>query len=364
MADHLLYIGAAPFEAALKIPLLPKSHPSHHLHGHSYYARVRANLPQNWAGFPGDESQTMQQALIMAIKPLDYSLLNEHLKNPTDENLARWLWQKLAIPGLESVGIQSSRETGADLSAGDNAHIWRKFRFEAAHKLPNVAEGHPCGRMHGHGFEVILHGIQQLGKLDMGVDFDRLAQLFAPLKNLLHNHCLNDIEGLENPTSEMLAAWLWQRLKPQLPELSWITVYETTTAGCNYDGLQFRIWKEFRFESALRLSNAPDSEPRSMLHGHSYLARLHLAAPLDEIMGWTVDYGDVKQLFYPLYQQLDHQQLNNLPGVDDADLATILNWIKANMAPTLPQLERIDLYETPGCGATLCWGETGPILPI
>ncbi|MBF0448243.1 MAG: 6-carboxytetrahydropterin synthase [Magnetococcales bacterium] len=363
MNDHLLYLSTVPFESALRIPCLPESHACHPLHGHSYYARIRAKLPLGWQGFIGGETVALTQALTQGVAPLDYRLLNDHMTNPTDENLARWLWKRLAIPGLESVGIQSTRQTGADLDGLDSAHIWRKFRFEAAHQLPNVGPGHPCGRMHGHGFEVILHSNQTLEGREMGVDFDRLAELWQPLQIQLHNHCLNDIPGLENPTSEVLAAWIWQQIKPQLDELSWVTVYETTTAGCNYDGKRFRIWKERRFESALQLQKAPGSDVRRQLHGHSYLVRLHLCAPLDAVMGWTVDYGEVKEIFQPLYKLLDHRQLNNLPGIADADLSSILHWIKANMADKLPQLDRIDLYESPGCGATLCWGEEGPILP-
>ncbi|MBF0358260.1 MAG: 6-carboxytetrahydropterin synthase [Magnetococcales bacterium] len=364
MADSLLYIGAAPFEAALTVPLLPKSHPSHNLHGHSYYARIRAKTSKDWSPFIGGESQRVAEAISQTVAPLDYGLLNHHMKNPTDENLARWLWQRLEVPGLESVGIQSTRNTGADLGKENQAHIWRKFRFEAAHQLPNVASGHPCGRMHGHGFEVILHANQQLDGKDMGVDFDRLSELWLPLHNILHNHCLNDIPGLENPTSEMLAAWIWHKLKPELDELSWITVYETVTAGCNYNGQQFRIWKELRFEGALKLHHAPPGDSRRMLHGHSYLTRLHLSAPLDSVLGWTVDYGDVKSAFQPLYNQLDHHFLNGLEAINGGDLASILFWIKDRMVSRLPQLDRIDLFESPGCGATLCWGNQGPILPI
>ncbi|MBF0453396.1 MAG: 6-carboxytetrahydropterin synthase [Magnetococcales bacterium] len=364
MDDHLLYLSSAPFESALRIPFLPESHPSHHLHGHSFFARIRARLPNGWAPFPGGESQALSQAVAQAVDPLNYGCLNDHLTNPTDENLARWLWQRLPIPGLESVGIQSTRETGADLAAGDDAHIWRKFRFEAAHQLPHVPPRHPCGRMHGHGFEVILHANQRLGGENMGVDFDRLSHLWQPLFQQLHNRCLNDIPGLENPTSERLAAWLWQRLKPALAELSWITVYETVTAGCNYDGRQFRIWKERRFEGALRLQRASQTDATRRLHGHSYLTRLHLLAPLDAVMGWTVDYGEVKALFSPLYNQLDHHLLNDLPGMADGDLASILGWMKERLVDRLPQLDRIDLYESPGCGAALSWGGEGPILPI
>jgi 6-pyruvoyltetrahydropterin/6-carboxytetrahydropterin synthase len=160
--------------------------------------------------------------------------------------------------------------------------------------------------MHGHGFEVILHADQDLQGRDLGVDFDRLGELWVPLHATLHHACLNDLPGLDNPTSERLAAWLWQRLKPELPPLSWVTVYETATAGCHYDGRHYRIWKEQTFESALRLRHAPTGDPRRRLHGHSYRIRLHLTAPLDEVLGWTVDYGEVKARFEPIYRELDH----------------------------------------------------------
>jgi 6-pyruvoyltetrahydropterin/6-carboxytetrahydropterin synthase len=218
--------------------------------------------------------------------------------------------------------------------------------------------------MHGHGFEVILHADQDLNGGDMGVDFDQLAALWMPFHEQLHLACMNDIAGLENPTSEMLSSWIWDRLKPELPELSWVTVYETATAGCHYDGKHYRIWKEFRFESALQLVRAPEGDLRRRLHGHSYLTRLHLSAPLDQVMGWTVDYGDVKELFKPAYKQLDHHRLNDLSDVEDGDAVSVVQWVQAQMAEDLPQLDRIDLYETPGCGAVLCWGEQGPALPV
>ena len=103
---------------------------------------------------------------------------------------------------------------------------------------------------------------------------------------------------------------------------------------------------------------------RRQLHGHSYLKRLHLSSPLDEVMGWTVDYGDVKALFKPVYDQLDHHRLDKLPGLENADTISLLHWMREQMGDTLPQLDRIDLYETPGCGAFLSWGEPGPALPI
>ncbi len=364
MSEQLFHVAAVPFEAARRVSILPAGHRSRRLHGHGFVAKVRAGLPIAWAPFPGGETDALARALADTIEPLDYSDLNEHLPIPTDENLARWVRAHLGVPGVVSVGIQSTRDQGVDLDGREQAHVWRRFRFEAAHRLPNVPEGHQCGRMHGHGFEVILHANQDLAGNDMGIDFDRLEGIWAPLYAELDHACLNEIPGLENPTSEMLARWIWDRLRPVFPQLSVVTVYETATAGCHYDGVHYRIWKEQRFESALALMQAPEGDRRRRLHGHSYLMRLHLTAPLDEVLGWTIDYGDVKRLFKPVYERLDHHRLDALPRVRQADPANLLLWIREEVAAALPQLDRIDLHETPGCGAVLCWGALGPALPL
>ena len=362
MNETLFYVAAAPFEAACRVENalgqspLSAAHPARRLHGHSFLAKVRAQ--------GASSVEALRQQLAHSVAPLDYNDLNQFLPMPTDENLARWIRARLALPSVASVGVQSTLHQGADLDLADNAHIWRRFRFEAAHRLPNVAPGHQCGRMHGHGFEVILHANQNLQAQDMGVDFDRLAAVWQPLHDQLHHHCLNDIPGLDNPTSETLAAWLWERLKPELDALSWVSVYETVTAGCHYDGQHYRIWKDQRFESALTLNRADPADSVRRLHGHSYLLRLHLTAPLDTVMGWTVDYGDVKTQFNPIYKQLDHHNLNDLTGLDEPDPASVARWIRTQAATGLPQLDRIDLYETPGCGVVLSWGEHEPGLPV
>jgi 6-pyruvoyltetrahydropterin/6-carboxytetrahydropterin synthase len=363
MNERYYYVATAQFEAARRVEILPVRHPSRRLHGHSFLARARAEITDGSAFFPGGEVMTLKSALDSCVLPLDYSDLNAQISTPTDENLARWVRNGLAIPGIHSVGVQSTQHQGADLDGNEHVHVWRCFRFEAAHQLPNVPSGHKCGRMHGHGFEVILHANQDLGQRDMGVDFDYLGEIWAPIQNELNYTCLNDIPGLQNPTSEILSSWLWNKVKPILAELSWVTVYETDTAGCHYDGQHYRIWKEQKFESALQLVSAPEGSPRKRLHGHSYLIRLHLTSPLDEVMGWTVDYGDVKELFKPVYRLLDHHLLNELPDIGDTNSASVVKWIRNQIKDQLPQLDRIDLYETPGCGVQLCWGEQGPALP-
>jgi 6-pyruvoyltetrahydropterin/6-carboxytetrahydropterin synthase len=360
----LYYTAAAPFDAARSVPVFPAGHRSSRLHGHGFVARLRTRLAHDWAPFSGAETDALEAHLQACIAPLDYRLLNEFIEVPSDQNLARWMRRRLALPDIDRIGIQSARDQGVDLDAADRAHVWHRFRFEAAHRLPNVQADHPCGRMHGHGFEVIVHAGIPLGGADLSIDFDRIATFWQPLHAQLHHHCLNDIGGLENPTSELIAAWIWQRLRPRLPEMSWITVYETATAGCHFDGSEYRIWKERRFEAATRLAGAPDTDPRSRLHGHSYTARMHLTAPLDELLGWTLDYGDVKACFEPCYQLLDHHDLQQLPGVDAADIAAVARWACARLAPVLPQLDRFDLLQKPGCGCVLSWGEEGPALPV
>ena len=115
--------------------------------------------------------------------------------------------------------------------------VFRVFQIEAAHRLPNVPEGHKCARMHGHSFRIEIHISGPVGgESGWVMDFADLRRAFQPLFDQLDHHCLNDIQGLENPTSENLARWIWARLQPDLPELSKVAVQETCNAGCIYTG--------------------------------------------------------------------------------------------------------------------------------
>lgn len=115
--------------------------------------------------------------------------------------------------------------------------IYKEFSFDAAHVLPNVPKGHKCGRLHGHTFYVRIYIEGPVGEQTGWVmDFGDLKAAFKPIYDQLDHYYLNDIEGLENPTSENLAKWIWQRLKPELDLLSLIEVRETCTSGCLYRG--------------------------------------------------------------------------------------------------------------------------------
>lgn len=115
--------------------------------------------------------------------------------------------------------------------------LFADFTFEAAHRLPNVPPGHKCERLHGHSFRVRVTVAGPIHPtLGWVIDFADLKQAFAPLHDRLDHRYLNEIEGLENPTSEVLAQWIWDRLAPELPGLSQVEVRETCTTGCAYRG--------------------------------------------------------------------------------------------------------------------------------
>ena len=113
--------------------------------------------------------------------------------------------------------------------------IFKEFSFEAAHRLPNVPEGHKCARLHGHSFYVRLY-VQGEPDPHTGwiMDFTDIKMAFKPILDQLDHYYLNDIKGLENPTSENLAIWIWNQTKPKLAALSRVEVKETCTSGCIY----------------------------------------------------------------------------------------------------------------------------------
>jgi 6-pyruvoyltetrahydropterin/6-carboxytetrahydropterin synthase len=115
--------------------------------------------------------------------------------------------------------------------------VFKEFQIEAAHRLPNVPEGHKCARLHGHSFKICITVSGPVGdETGWVMDYADITKAFQPLYDQLDHHLLNDIAGLENPTSENLAIWIWTKLKPSLPELSKVQVRETCTAGCVYEG--------------------------------------------------------------------------------------------------------------------------------
>jgi len=119
--------------------------------------------------------------------------------------------------------------------------IFKVFHLEAAHRLPNVPAGHKCARLHGHSFRVEVHvGGDPGAETGWVMDYADVKVAFAPVFERLDHNYLNDVPGLENPTSERLAMWIWDALKPTLTALSKIVVHETCTSGCVYSGPERR----------------------------------------------------------------------------------------------------------------------------
>ncbi len=118
-----------------------------------------------------------------------------------------------------------------------HVRLSKSFRFEAAHWLPTFPDGHKCRRMHGHSFRVDVVVAGEVPE-DTGylIDYGQIKAAIAPIEQQLDHYVLNEIDGLENPTAENLARWIWDRLEPALPMLDEIMVHETCTNACRYRG--------------------------------------------------------------------------------------------------------------------------------
>jgi 6-pyruvoyltetrahydropterin/6-carboxytetrahydropterin synthase len=138
------------------------------------------------------------------------------------------------LRGLEALSILPAAQV---LSPRLPVEIFKTFTLESAHRLPNVPEGHKCARVHGHSFRVELHVSGPVNPhLGWVMDFAEIKQAFEPLFQRLDHRYLNDVPGLDNPTSEQLARYIWQELKPALPLLSRVVVHETCTSGASFAG--------------------------------------------------------------------------------------------------------------------------------
>jgi len=346
--NSLYFTAARTFEAARRTEA--------GLHGHGFLARLVAAAKSIEGDFPGGECDALDRRLAQAAAPLDYALVNDRLELVDDDAMAAWLLGRLELAADSALALRSAPDRGAIVKSGGERLAWRRFRFESAHQLPHVPAGHKCGRMHGHGFEATVFSV--VGGNDTASRAQQdIARAWQPLHQQLHLACLNDLPGLDNPTSEVLARWIWQGLADTLPGLAGVTVMETASAGCHFDGAGWRIWKSASFDSAVRLAQAPPGDPRRLVHGHTFTTRLHLAGGLDAVMGWVCDYGDVKRLFDPVFLELDHQPLHEHAGLEDNDPAALARYIGARMSDPLPGLSRVDVESTPGCGAMVLRGE-------
>lgn len=140
---------------------------------------------------------------------------------------------------MNPIDVQDLRAPEADAArpATTTTEIFKEFVFESAHRLPFVPEGHKCSRLHGHSFRAEIHvGGEVDPRTGWIIDFADIKAAFKPFYDQLDHNYLNEVPGLENPTSENLAKWIWDKLSPALPGLKRVLVRETCTSGCVYTG--------------------------------------------------------------------------------------------------------------------------------
>ena len=115
--------------------------------------------------------------------------------------------------------------------------IFKRFTFDSAHFLPHVPDGHKCKEIHGHTYSLTVYLEGELeDKLDWVMDFADLKGVIDPIIKIIDHKLMNEIEGLENPTCEIIAVWLWNRIKPSIPQLTKVELHETPTSGAIYEG--------------------------------------------------------------------------------------------------------------------------------
>lgn len=364
MSTHTIHWAAAGFEAARSLGPQAVHRNQQGLHGHSFRVELQHREASGapLGPTPAAPHHALQRRLQAVLASLDYQVLNERVPQPTDQQVLHWIVQHLDLPGAIHCKLWAGPRQGVIRDWTGRWHSWMRDRFEAAHRLPHVPPGHPCGRMHGHGFEVQLqvHGTDAAIVRELHSHWQRVRQS-------LHQRCLNQVAGLEIPTSEMLSRWVWQALKPFVPTLGAVTIFETASCGAVFDGQEHGIWKDHRFDSAIALETEaalpePGDSPNqalaggeaaleSRIYGHTYVLRLGLVAPVDALLGWTVDFGDVKTLFAPVLARLDHQPLYAVLGVRSH--AQLSGWVYEQACRQLSALRRITLWDTPDTGHTL-----------
>jgi 6-pyruvoyltetrahydropterin/6-carboxytetrahydropterin synthase len=356
VTDSLSHLHFSSFQAARRLALAPARQPEARLHGHGFQLALSLLDPSVESGQtlqlsdPHSELNSHVQAWQAQIMEWDHQPLNDFVAHPSDARLLQALSQSLSGAHYE-MALSSMQDRGVRRDAQGHEFVWRSYRFESAHQLPHVPEGHKCGRLHGHGFQAVIHIPLSSIHQEWNVDYGKLDQAWFPIHQQLHQHYLNEIPGLSNPTSEWLAVWIWEQLQKTLPDLCWVTVFETPSCGGHYDGVTHRIWKDFSIDSA--------TEKAGMCLGHTWTLRLNLEGQLHPSFGWAMDFADVKQAFDPFFRQLDHQPLHEVEGLLTPDSIGLAYWIRQHAKEGLPQLSRVDVLDGCGGGVTLNWSSGG-----
>lgn len=308
------------------------------IHGHTFVASVNFGPNKeidNTFNYP-----EQIDAITNLRSQLDNRLLNEVIDYPSDSNIVSYIYDALGSLNIQSARLTSAFDRGVHREV-DTINAWQTFQFESAHQLPFVPEGHKCGRMHGHSFYANLFA--RITPEAEWQDLQLLENYWQPLHQKLNYQCLNRIDGLENPTSENLATWIWHQLNSCGTTMSHVEVLETPTAGCSYSGNKHTSWKDFSIDCALNTRGQADT-----LFGHTYHVRVYIESELDPIFGWTMDFADIKDVFEQIADQVDHHNITEALGL--ADNAALSRYLVEKLLSSGIPLSRLDVHHNPGQG--------------
>ena len=111
------------------------------------------------------------------------------------------------------------------------------------------------------------------------------------------------------------------------------------------------LFRSFTFDAAHRLPNVPTGHKCGRLHGHTFAVEVHIGGPMDESLGWVVDFADIRAAVDPVLEQLDHNYLNDIDGLANPTSENIARWIWSRLKPALPMMDRVVVKESPSSGA-------------
>lgn len=274
---------------------------------------------------------------------------------PTDYNVLQKLASLPELLPFTEIKLQSTPHT---FCYKNKRHTLISYmqKLTCAHFLPQVKKGHKCSNLHGHGFlvQATCYGNERV------FDYHHFASQFTTLVDELNQKLLNETPSLQNPTSENLARFIFNKLQKPLPELCSVTIFETPSAASTYYGNElWECYKELEFDAAHTRQNH--------FYGHRYRIRLTLKGKIDETAGWILDFSDIKELFRPYYLQLDHQLLNSQMTTSNTSnacdthtchchknsLRTIITGLFSTLKDEIPFLSAIHIQEDENFGISI-----------
>lgn len=220
--------------------------------------------------------------------------------------------------------------------------------FEAARHVPILPDGHKAKRMHGHSFLSSLHVAMPPGMAEyQGGEIDTIKSRLVHHVDKLDYQLLNDI--VEMPTDENIARWINNHC--YVPWTEQISVQSTADEGVRIDmhGMAV-VWRRYRFQAAHQLPHVAPGHKCGNMHGHSFAVVLHAKHNIGE-GDLSIDYDVLDKIWAPVFSQLDHECLNQIPGLKNPTSEMISKWIWEKLKPTFNQLSCVTVYETASCGA-------------